>query len=76
MNYSSEEDKLESETGVLSSLARTLPIRIKKELSLHQATVSLCYTGLNPGSRTGFGNGLVDDELVWEVILSSRGRES
>lgn len=68
MNYSCEEDKLELEPGALASLVRTMPIRIKKELSLHQATVSPCYTVLNPDSRTGFGNGLVDDELVLKVI--------
>lgn len=76
MNYSCEEDKLEFEPGTLASLARTLPIRIKKELLLHQATVSLCYTVLNPDSRTGFGNGLVDDEPVLKVIQSSGERES
>lgn len=76
MNYSCEEDKLESESGALPSLVRTLPIRIKKELSLHQATLSLCYTVLNPDSRTGFGNGLADDELVLKVIQSSGERES
>lgn len=76
MNYSFEEDKLELETGALSSLMRTLPIRIKKELLLDQATAILCYTVLNPDSRTGFGNGLVDDELVLKVIQSSRERES
>lgn len=43
MNYSSKEDKLESETGVLFFL-QGLPIRIKKELLLHQATVSLGLT--------------------------------
>lgn len=70
MNYSFEEDKLEFEPGALSSLVRALPIRIKKGLSLHPATVSLCYTVLNPDSRTGFGNGLVDDELVLKGIQS------
>lgn len=70
MNYSFAEDKLESETGVLSSLMRTRPIRIKKELSLHQATVSVCYTVLNPDPRAGFGNGLADDEIVLKVIQS------
>lgn len=68
MNYSCEEDKLESEPGALTSLMRTLPIRMKKDLSLHQARVSLCYTVLNPDSRTGFGNGFADDELVLKVI--------
>lgn len=76
MNYSWMEDKLELEPGALPSLVRTLPIRIKKELLLHQATVSLCYTVLNPASRTGFGNGLADDELVLKVIQSSGERES
>lgn len=76
MNYSFEEDKLELEPGALSSLVRTLPIRIKKGLSIHPATVSLCYTVLNPDSRTGFGNGLMDDELVLKVIQSLRERES
>ena len=76
MNYSCKEDKLELEPGALSSLVRTLPIKIKKDLSLHQATVSLCYTVLNPDSQTGFGNGLVDDELVLKVTQSSRKRES
>lgn len=68
MNYSGEEDKLELEPGAPSSLVRTLPIRIKKGLSLHQALASLCYTLLNPDSQTGFGNGLADDELVLKVM--------
>lgn len=76
MNYSFEEDKLVSEPGALSCLVRTPPIRIKKGLSLYQDTVSLCYTGLNPDPRAGFGNGLLDDELVLKVIQSSRERKS
>ena len=76
MNYSCEADRLELEPGALFSLVRTPPVRMKKDLSLHQATALFRYTLLNPDSQTGFGNGLADDELVLKVIQSSRKRES
>lgn len=71
VNYSCEEDKLELESGALSSLLKTLPIMIKKKLTPCKPQ-SCCYTMLNLDSLTGFGNGLVDDELVLKVIASSR----
>lgn len=52
MNYSCKEDKLESEPGALFFHVRTLPIRIKKKLSVkaQSHSVILCLTQIpEPG---------------------------